>query len=248
MYDYFLGGAHNFAVDREAAARILAVYPSASTAAQANRSFLRRAVTDLLQRGVRQFIDLGSGIPTAGNVHEIIDAAGLEARVVYVDNDPVAVVYSESILAGRDDVGVLRADVRHPGEVLGAGITQKLIDLEQPVGVLAVAVLHFIADDEDPAGILAQFREAVPPGSYLVLSHGTVDQQPGNAARSEEIYRDTRDPLTLRTRQQIEALSSGWELIEPGLVWVPEWHPDWPDETTEDPSKTEILCAIGRKA
>jgi len=248
MYDFFLGGAHNFSADRQAAARILEVYPTAALAAQANRAFLRRAVNELLRRGVRQFLDLGSGIPTAGNVHEIVDDAAPGARVLYVDIDPVAVAHSQSILTGRSDVGVLQADVRNPDEILDAPLTRQLIDLREPVAVLAVAMLHFVADREDPAGILARFRDAVPTGSYLALSHGTVDRQPEHAARSEEIYRDTRDPLTLRTRPEIEVLLGGWDLIDPGLVWLPEWRPDWPDETGEDPSRTEILCAVGRKA
>jgi hypothetical protein len=247
MYDYFLGGAHNFAVDRAAAARILEIYPAASATARANRAFLRRAVTDLLGRGVRQFVDLGSGIPTAGNVHEIIDAVAPGARVVYVDIDPVAVAHSESILAGRDGVGVLQADLRRPDSVLDASVTQRLIDFSRPVGLLAVAVLHFVAEEDDPAGILARFRDAVPSGSYLALSHGTADQQPESAARSEEIYRDTRDPLTLRTRSQIEALLTGWDVLEPGLVWLSEWKPEWPDDGSPDPSRSEILCAVGRK-
>ncbi|GAA0246483.1 SAM-dependent methyltransferase [Cryptosporangium japonicum] len=248
MYDYFLGGAHNFSVDRQAAARILTIYPHASSAAQANRAFLRRAVAELLALGVRQFIDLGSGIPTAGNVHEVVDATAPGARVLYVDNDPVAVAYSESILAGRTDVGVLQADVRDPAAILDAPLTRRLIDPALPVAVLAVAVLHFVADDEDPAGILGRFRDAAAPGSYLALSHGTVDRQPAKAARSEEVYRSTRDPLTLRTRPEIERLLAGWDLVEPGLVWLPEWRPDWPDEPGTDPSRTEILGAVGRKA
>lgn len=247
MYDFFLGGAHNFSVDREAASRILKIYPDAAIAAQANRGFLRRAVTELLGRGIRQFIDLGSGIPTAGNVHEIADGLAPGTRVVYVDSDPVAVAHSEAILAGRPDVGVLQADIRRPAEILGAATLRELIDVDQPVGVLAVAVLHFVDDEAGPAGILSAFRDAVAAGSYLAVSHGTIDRQPDNAARSEQIYRDTRDPLSLRTRAEISGLLHGWDLLDPGLVWLPEWRPDWPDETIQDPSRTEILCAVGRK-
>jgi SAM-dependent methyltransferase len=247
MYDYYLGGAHNFTVDREAAAKVLEIYPKAPLVAQANRAFLRRATRYLLDQGVRQFLDLGSGIPTVGNVHEVVEASAPGARVVYVDIDPIAVVHSESILASRADVGVVRADIRRPADVLDSPVTRALLDFTQPIGLLSVAVLHFVGRDGDPEGLLARFRDALAPGSYLVLSHGTPEEQPEAAARSEEIYGKTRDPLTLRTRNQISALFAGWQLVEPGLVWLPEWHPDWPEEVGKDPSWTEILCGVGRK-
>lgn len=247
MYDYYLGGAHNFTVDRDAAAKVLEIYPKAPLVAQANRAFLRRAVRYLLDLGVRQFLDLGSGIPTVGNVHEVVETTAPGARVVYVDIDPIAAVHSESILAGRGDVGMVQADIRRPADVLDSPITRDLLDFTKPIGLLSVAVLHFVGRDDDPAGILARFRDALSPGSYLVLSHGTPEEHPEAAAASEKIYQKTRDPLTLRTRKQIGALFDGWQLVEPGLVWLPEWHPDWPDEVGEDPSWTEILCAVARK-
>jgi hypothetical protein len=247
MYDYYLGGGHNFAVDREAVARIQDVYPNIPLIAQANRAFLHRAVKYLLDSGIRQFLDLGSGIPTAGNVHEIVDAAAPGTPVVYVDIDPVAVAYSETILGGRTDLAVLQADIRRPAEVLEAAATRRLLDFGQPVGVLAVAVLHFLAPADDPTGVLAAYRDAVVSGSYLALSHGTNEKQPENAARSEDVYRNTRDPLTLRSRAEIAGLLTGWDLVDPGLVWLPEWRPDWPGDTAEDPSWTEILCGVGRR-
>ena len=246
MYDYYLGGAHNFTADREAAAKVLEIFPDASRIAQANRAFLRRAVGYLLDQGIRQFLDLGSGIPTVGNVHEVAAAASA-ARVVYVDIDPTAVAHSESILAGQPGVGVVQADIRHPTDVLDAPVTRSLIDFDQPVGVLTVAVLPFLSPEDDPGGTLGQYRDAVGSGSYLALSHGTADEQPEAAAAFTEIYRKTRDPLTLRTRAQISELLAGWELVDPGLVWLPEWHPDWPDDVAEDPSWTQILCAVSRK-
>lgn len=246
MYDYYLGGAHNFTADREAAAKVLEIFPDAPRIAQANRAFLRRAVGYLLDQGIRQFLDLGSGIPTVGNVHEVAAAASA-ARVVYVDIDPIAVAHSESILAGRPGVGVVQADIRRPGDVLEAPVTRSLIDFDQPVGVLAVAVLPFLSPEDDPGGVVARFRDTVSSGSYLAISHGTADEQPAAAARFAEVYRSTRDPLTLRTRAQIGELLAGWDLVDPGLVWLPEWHPDWPDDIAEDPSWTQILCAVGRK-
>ena len=248
MYDYYLGGAHNFTADREAAAKVIEAYPDAPKVAQANRAFLGRAVGFLLEQGIRQFLDLGSGIPTAGNVHEVAEATDPGSRVVYVDIDPVAVAQSELILAGNPNVGVVQADIRRPDDILAAPVTRTLLDFARPIGLLAVAVVPFLNADDDPAGVLARFGGAVPAGSYLAISHGTPEARPAAAERSMAAYRDTRDPFTMRTRAEILELLSAWELVEPGLVWLPEWHPDWPDEVGRDPSWTQMLCAVGRKA
>jgi hypothetical protein len=248
MYDYYLGGAHNFTADREAADKVVAVYPDAPKVAQANRAFLQRAVRYLLAQGIRQFLDLGSGIPTVGNVHEVVAAAGYDARVVYVDIDPVAVAHSEAILGDRPDVGVVRADIRRPADILTAPATTRHLDFNQPVGLLAVAVLHFVGPDGDPHGLLEQFRDALPLGSYLALSHGTAEGRPEAAASYSAIYRNTRDPLTPRPRREIAAFFTGWQPVEPGLVWLSQWHPDSPDEAGEDPSRAQMLCAVGRKS
>ena len=247
MYDYYLGGAHNFPADREAAGKVIAVYPDAPKVARANRAFLRRAVSFMLANGVRQFLDLGSGIPTVGNVHEVVEATGDDTRVVYVDIDPVAVAHSQSILGDRPDVGVIRADVRRPTEVLTAPLTARLLDFSRPIGLLAVAVLHFVGPDDDPRGLLAHFRDALAPGSYLALSHGTAEGRPDAAAGYSAVYRNTRDPLTLRPRAEITDLFTGWDLVEPGLVWLSQWRPDWPDEVDADPSIAQMLCGVGRK-
>jgi SAM-dependent methyltransferase len=247
MYDYYLGGAHNFPADREAAGKVVAVYPDAPKVAQANRAFLRRAVRFMLASGVRQFLDLGSGIPTVGNVHEVVEAAEHDARVVYVDVDPVAVAHSESILGGRPDVGVVRADIRRPSDVLTAPVTTRLLDFGRPIGLLAVAVLPFVGPQDDPQALLAQFRDALVPGSYLALSHGTAEGRPDAAAGYSAVYRNTRDPLTLRPRAEITDLFTGWELVEPGLVWLSQWRPDWPDEVDADPSIAQMLCGVGHK-
>ena len=248
MYDYYLGGAYNFEADREAAAKVIAVYPDAPKVARANRAFMRRAVRYQLQQGIRQFLDLGSGIPTVGNVHEVVATGGSEARVVYVDIDPVAVAQSEAILGDRPDVGVVRADIRDPATVLSAPVTTRLIDFTQPVGLLAVALFHFVGAADDPRKILETFREALAPGSYLALSHGTAEGRPEAAESYSEIYRKTSDPPTPRPRAEIASFFTGWQVVEPGLVWLSEWRPDRPDEVADDPSKAQMLCAVGRKA
>lgn len=162
MYDAMLGGEHNFAIDREAVAAFTAIDPQVRTLARANRAFLQRAVRFLVDAGVRQFIDLGSGIPTQGNVHEVAQSAAPGSRVVYVDNDPVAVAHSEALLDGNPDATIVAADIRRPADVLSAPQVRDLIDFEQPVAVLMITILHFITAEEDPGGIVAAFRDALP--------------------------------------------------------------------------------------
>lgn len=243
MYDYYLGGSHNFASDRELAQKVLAVIPDGAQLAQANRSFLHRGVRYLQSQGIRQFLDLGSGIPTAGNVHEI----AAEANVVYVDLDPVAVAHSEAILAGVGRAGIVHADIRRPDDVLGSPVTRRLLDFSQPIGLLMVAVLHFVSSDDDAARVAATFRDAVPTGSGLVLGHGTLDSRPDEMKRLAELYRTSANPSTVRSRAQIERFLNGWDLVEPGLTWVVEWRPDWPDEVPGDPSACGNYGAAGWK-
>lgn len=248
MYDYYLGGAHNFSVDRELARRVLEIYPDIPLIMQANRAFLRRAVRHLVEQGVRQFIDIGSGIPTEGNVHETVEAAapGVDYRLLYVDRDPVAVAHSELILGdSHPGVRVLQADLRNPREILEAA--RRFLDLSQPVGVLMVAVLHFIVDEEQPAELVRTFGDAVPAGSYLVMSHATPGQRPRKAEQLNDLYRSSTDPTVQRTREEVAALFAGWEVLEPGLVWLEEWRPDWPDEVPADPSLNGIVAGVGRK-
>jgi S-adenosyl methyltransferase len=248
MYDYYLGGAHNFSVDRQLARKVLEVFPDIPIIMQANRAFLRRAVRYLVERGVRQFIDIGSGIPTEGNVHETVEAAapGEDYRLLYVDRDPVAVTHSELILGdAHPGVRVLQADLRSPAEILESA--RRFLDLSRPVAVLMVAVLHFILDEEQPAELVRAFTDAVPPGSYLVMSHATPGDRPHKAEKLNELYRSSTDPTVQRTREEVAALFAGWELVEPGLVWLEEWRPDWPDEVSDDPSVNGIAAGVARK-
>jgi hypothetical protein len=247
VYDYLLGGSHNLAADRTLAADVLTAVPDAALVAQANRAFLRRAVLYCVEAGVRQFIDLGSGIPTVGNVHEVAQRAAPESRVVYVDIEPVAVAHARAILTGNDRVAVLQADIRDPDRILGDARLQRLLDLGQPAAMLMVAVLPFVSDAEDPPRIVARFRDALSRGSYLVLSHGTADARPEDLARLTERYRSTSTPVTMRSRQQVERFFSGFDLVDPGLVFVQQWRPDWLAEVEDRPEWSSIYGGVGRK-
>jgi hypothetical protein len=248
VYDYYLGGAHNFAVDRELARKVLELYPDGQRIAQANRAFLNRAVRHLVSQGVRQFIDIGAGIPTAGNVHETAQDEASESRVVYVDYDPVAVAHSELILRGNERTRVLRADLRDPKTILESAQVGDLLDLSEPVGVLMLAVLHFISEDEHPEELLRQYHGRLASGSYLVISHAAPEERQDEANRVAELYQSTADPLTYRSRGRIRELFEGWDLVEPGVVWMPEWRPDWPDDVGPDVASIGAVAAVGRKA
>ncbi|HEX4701307.1 MAG TPA: SAM-dependent methyltransferase [Pseudonocardiaceae bacterium] len=225
VYDYILGGANNFEVDREFAKRLQVLLPDAQALAQENRGFLRRSVAFLAEQGVRQFIDLGSGIPTVGNTHEVAQRTDPGARVVYVDNEPVAVAHSELILQDNENAGILRADVRDVDSVLDHDVTRRLIDFDQPVAVLMFAIVHFVTDDQDPYRLVASYRDATFPGSYLAVSHVTSDGRPEIADVTAEYQRST-SPLTERSRTDVTRLFDGYELVSPGLVFTREWRPE----------------------
>lgn len=225
VYDFLLGGAHNFQVDRDHAQRLLAANPEQQFGAHANRAFLRRVVEWCLDRGIGQFLDLGSGIPTVGNVHEIAHARDPAVRVAYVDCDPIAVAHSAEVVAGLDTVSVTRADLTRPTDVLTADGVVGLLDLDRPVALLAIACLHFTGAGAAPA--IAAFRERLAPGSVLAISHGSDDvDDPDHAARMRavvESFRDTASPVTLRSRAEIRDLLGDFELVEPGIVDITDW-------------------------
>ncbi|MER7739164.1 SAM-dependent methyltransferase [Streptomyces sp. NPDC096538] len=250
MYDYYLGGSHNFEVDREAARRAMEFMPGLPKVMQANRAFMRRAVRFAVAEGVTQFLDIGSGIPTFGNVHEVAQAADPRARVMYVDHDPVAVAHSRVVLEGNDGAGILAADLRKPREILGSDEVVRLIDLNRPVALLLVAILHFVEDADDPYGAVAELREALAPGSMLVLTHATYEGIPLPPERAEgavDVYRDMRNPLIMRTRDDIARFFEGYDMVEPGLVPMPRWRPDTAPED-EDPYAFSGLAGVGRTA
>ncbi|WP_043258208.1 SAM-dependent methyltransferase [Streptomyces prunicolor] len=248
MYDAMLGGEHNFAIDREALAAFTAIDPQVRTLARANRDFLGRAVRFLVASGIRQFIDLGSGIPTQGNVHEVAQAASPGARVVYVDNDPVAVAHSTSLLADNPDADVVDGDIRRPADVLSSPQVRKLIDFERPVAVLMITILHFVTPAENPAGIVAAFRDELPDGSWLAMSHATNEDRPDTAAAVGKLYSArATSPVTARSYDEILGLFDGFDLVAPGLTYVPLWRPDPADEIPENPSEYWVYAGVGAK-
>jgi SAM-dependent methyltransferase len=222
------GGKDNFAADRALAAQLVANAPSSAWIARQNRAFLARAVQYCAEQGIRQFLDLGSGLPTMDNVHEVALRTGPDARVVYIDNDPVAVTYARALLAKSPGVAAIEADLRRPEEVLELARSIGQLDFSQPVAVLMVAILHFIPGHENPGRILNSFIAAMAPGSYLVLSHATHDAQPEKAGRATAIYRNASSPLITRTREEIAALFGGLPLVDPGLVFTVQWRPAHP--------------------
>jgi SAM-dependent methyltransferase len=245
MYDYALGGSHNFAVDREMVEKVEAMMPGSSLIAHANRGFLRRAVGYCLDAGVRQFIDVGSGIPTVGSIHEVARQVAPDTHVVYVDVDPIAVAHSQAILRGDPHTAAIHGDVRRPAEILADPQVTRLIDFDRPVAVLLLAVLHFIAEADDPGGLVRRFGARLAPGSYLVLSHGTPDERPDDADTVGQLYKGTSNPLSLRSRAEIQALFGEFALVEPGLTWVSAWHPV-PGQVDE-PERREMLAGVGRR-
>jgi len=244
MYDYYLGGKDNYLVDREAVERVAAAVPEIREVALENRAFLRRAVRYMARQGIRQFIDIGSGLPTAGNTHEVAQQIAPDARVVYVDNDAVVLVHGRALLAADENTTVVTADMRHPGEVLDHPDTRKLIDFAEPVGVLLIAMGHFLTLDERDS-VMAELRGALPPGSYLAATHVSVQGLSAHAVEQvEDVYAGTPMPIYFRPVAEIGRFFDGFELVEPGLVAIDRWRPD-----AEDPAMAPtrwLYGAVGR--
>ncbi|HTJ69610.1 MAG TPA: SAM-dependent methyltransferase [Actinospica sp.] len=252
MYDYYLGGSHNFAADRRLAEEALKAWPETPYMCRANRAFLRRAVTFLAEQGVDQFLDLGSGIPTAGNVHEIAQAVLPEARTVYVDCDAVAYAHGRALLKDDPQATYVLADLRDPEAVLASPEVTGMLDLERPVAVLMLMTLHFVPDSDDPKSIVSAYREAVAPGSYFVFSHGTNEYRPADTGGITKVYTQASHGIVPRDRARIQELAAGWELLSPGLVDVILWRPD-PAELDDDPLGADVtrystFAAVGRTA
>ena len=250
MYNAYLGGNDNYPADREAVRQIMRVFPEVRAMALANRAFMQRAVRFLAaEAGIRQFIDIGTGIPSAGNVHEVAGRAAPDARVVYVDNDPIVHVHANALLTGTGTTGIVLADLREPAAILAHPRLRELIDFTRPVALLLVAILHFVKDEEDPAGIVASLRDALPEGSYLVLSHGTQDfHPPGGADSAAAGYKNATAPLVLRTHEQVSAFFDGFDLLEPGLVQAPLWRPYGRRPRPRELERIGIYAGVGRKA
>ncbi|MFI0939228.1 SAM-dependent methyltransferase [Streptomyces sp. NPDC021020] len=251
MYDYYLGGKDNYEVDREAAQQVIQLLPDAVPSARANRAFMHRAVRFTAESGIRQFIDIGTGIPTSPNTHQVAQAVSPDVRVAYVDNDPIVATHAGAHLLGAGNTGFFLGDLRDPQSILGHPTIGKLIDFDQPVGLMLVAILHFIRDDEDPAALVAAYRDALPKGSYLLFSHVTADfHDPGTGSEeAADVYRQSRATATfnLRSSDQIMGLLEGFELVEPGLAQLPLWRPDGPTPDRRDLAGIGGYGAVGVK-
>ncbi|WP_433325287.1 SAM-dependent methyltransferase [Spirillospora sp. CA-294931] len=226
MYDYLLGGKDNYAADREAVEEVVRRAPDTPFVARENRAFLGRGVRFLAESGIRQFVDIGSGLPTQGNVHEIAHQIAPDARVVYADVDPIVLTHGRALLAGTPGVAVIQGDARRVEDILAHPELTKLIDLDQPVAVLMLAVLHFIDDADDPPGIVARLRSAMAPGSHLMISHVTADFDDDCRVREAgAVYEKATSQITLRARAEVERLFDGFDLVEPGLTTLSLWRP-----------------------
>jgi SAM-dependent methyltransferase len=243
VWDYFLGGKDNFAVDRQVAEMVFARAPDMRLTAQANRRFLERTVRFLAESGIRQFIDLGTGIPTSPNVHEVARTVYPSARVIYVDFDPLVVVHARALLATAAGVAAIQGDIRWPERILDDAELRTLIDFDEPVGVLFISVLPFVTDEEDPARVVGAFRERMATGSYLVISHASAHSDPTAMAQAEAAFANSSTRIIPRSHTEILRLFDGFELVEPGLVDIERWR----SETGGPPTKLRAEGGVGRK-
>jgi hypothetical protein len=250
MYDYLLGGKNHFAADRETAEKLLVSMPSARTGPRENRAFMGRAVRYLAEEaGIRQFLDIGTGLPTTNAVHEVAQAVAPSARVVYADNDPLVLAHARALLTSSPEgrTAYLHADLREPEAILNDTVTREVLDFRQPIALLLVAVLHFIPDEDKPGEIMATLLDALPPGSYLVASQVTSDANSG-AAAAERTYRGAGVPAQVRDSGEFARLAfSGLELVPPGVVRVSEWRPE---DAGPRPTAAEVNTygGVARKA
>ncbi|WP_246076343.1 SAM-dependent methyltransferase [Amycolatopsis cihanbeyliensis] len=249
-YDFLLGGAHNFAADRAMAEQVEGAVPGIRDAARLNRAFLARAVRLLIDKGIRQFLDVGSGIPTVGNVHEIAQRHAPDYRVVYVDRDPIAVAHSELMLSGNERAGIAHADMRDPESVLASEPARRLLDFDEPLGLLFLLVLHWVPNEADPLALMARYRNAIAPGSYLAITHMTDDAQKDKIDAVAGIVRGSRGDGQVfpRTRDEVAALFGDFEFVEPGIVPTGTWRTSGPGDVTDNVEMNELSYAgVGRK-
>jgi hypothetical protein len=253
MYDYYLGGTHNFPADRVAAQRVLDALPDLRDACWANRSFHQRAARWMAEQGIRQFIDVGSGLPTVGNTHEIVQAVAADARVVYVDNDPMVELFSAELLGESSTTTIITADLRDPPAVLSHPDLRALIHDDEPTGLLLTAVMQFVAPSSDPWGLVDQYMASLAPGSYLALSHGTSDRLPPSRVQAgvEEYTRATEN-IYVRPRDEVQRFFEHLDMVppypgaEPALCYVGEWGAEVPSLADSDGSRM-IYCGVGRR-
>ncbi|MFF7472935.1 SAM-dependent methyltransferase [Streptomyces sp. NPDC008092] len=238
IYDYLLGGKDNYEVDRKAGDQLASVAPEVWISVRANRGFLRRAVRHVIDSGVRQILDIGTGLPTSPNVHEVAQELAPDVRVAYVDNDPIVKAHGDALLSRAGSTGIVLADLRDPQAVIDHPEVRRIIDFGEPVALFLVAILHFIRDEEEPERIVATLRDALPAGSFLVLSHATDDF--AERSEAQAVYNNATASMNLRPRARIERFFDGFELVEPGVTQVPFWRPD-----TTPPAGSEAIGFYG---
>jgi hypothetical protein len=246
VYDYLIGGKNNFAADREAAKNVLAVNPTAATAARQNRAFLGRAVHYLAaEAGIRQFLDIGTGLPTTNNVHEAAQAVAPSSRIVYVDNDPLVLAHARALLTSAPEgrTAYIDADLRKPEEILSDPAVREVLDFGQPIALILVAILHFVPDEDGPAGIVATLMDALPPGSYLVASHFTAEHGREGHTAGVRAYRGAGMSIQARDSDEFAQVAfGGLDLVPPGVVLVSEWRPEGLGPL---PTPAEVACYGG---
>ncbi|GAB2769013.1 SAM-dependent methyltransferase [Streptomyces bullii] len=243
IYDYLLGGKDNYEVDQQAGDELVAAAPQVRLGARANRAFLERAVRFIVGSGLRQILDIGTGLPHSPNVHELALEMAPDVRVAYVDNDPIVTAHADALLRSSDAISVALADLRDPQAIVDHPGVRKVIDFDKPVALLLVSVLHFLTRTEKPEQVIATLRDALPVDSFLVLSHATGDF--ADCSKAQAVYNRTAAPLNLRSRAEIERLFDGFELVEPGLVQVSLWRPDTPPSAKS--AEIDIYGAVARK-
>jgi hypothetical protein len=248
MYDYALGGKDNFASDREAVQNLFQLAPENAYVPKANRQFLGKAVRFVAEQGIGQFLDLGAGLPSQGSTHEVARLVQPDARVVYVDSDPVVLAHARALLVGNDSgLAVIGEDIRDTGLILEHPQTRRLIDFSQPAAVLFVAILHGIPDTDSPAAIVAKYAQPLAPGSYVILSHLTREGHPADiVAKKEEVFAKSPTPMKYRSRDEILRFFDGLDLVEPGLTTVTRWRGESPDAQF-DAAGAWTLAGVGRK-
>jgi O-methyltransferase involved in polyketide biosynthesis len=260
IYDWFLGGTANWAIDREFGARAVETFPMIKTIARVGRDFLGRGVGYLARNGVTQFLDLGSGVPTVGNVHEVADSINPGSRCVYVDIEPVAVAHSQILLERDGDLSrhaVVHGDLRNPAEIWAQAMDTGVLDPRRPIGLIMVGVLYFLGAEDNTNEVVAAYRDLLPSGSYLLASHLTEEGVPqegedGGRDKIREQYKQSSTPFYFRTRAEFTRFFDGLELVEPGVVWLPEWHTEVAEskatkKIADDPAYAGTLGALGRK-
>lgn len=250
IYDYYLGGYHNFESDRKVGRAGVEIFADLPLILQANRAFLRRCVRFLAEQGIDQFIDIGAGIPTSGPTHEVAQSVNSEARVLYVDSDPVAVTQARALLQGDPRSAVIQADGRRPEEILAHAETRQLLDLNRPVAVLLLAFLHFVPGNAEAGRLMCMLREALPKGSYFAVTHATYEGATREALeKMSRLYEQTNSPFNARTHEEVERLFDGLTLVEPGLVYMPLWRPESDDDLfLSEPERCSGYAGVAYKA